>query len=338
MDLLWPGYLLLFGIIPLIIAFYIWVLRRRRRFTIRYSSLSLIKAALPQQPHWKRHIPFGLFLLAMASLIFAMTRPVRIISLPANRTTIILAIDVSGSMRSSDISPTRLQAAQNAALSFIQNQKDTAQIGVVAFSGYGEIIQKPTTDQESLQSAVESLTTGRRTAIGSGILKSIDAISEVDSNVPPSDESLASGTSVTPVPKGAYAPDIIVLLTDGVSNIGPDPIEATQQAIDRGVRIYTIGFGSVPGIPKTGAGGGAQTGSLFRLGVDEATLRQVASTTGGQYYVASSAGELQKVLNSLPTYLIMRHEFTEISVIFAALAAVFVIGAIILSMIIHPVS
>ena len=246
MSLLWPGFLLLLGLIPLLIGIYIWMLRRRRRYAVRYSSLSLVRAALPHQSRLRRHLPFALFLAALAGLTVALARPVSIITVPADRTTIILSIDVSRSMAATDIEPSRLEAAQAAALSFIQRQKSSAQIGIVAFAGYAELIQPPTTDQGALEAAVQSLTTARRTAIGSGLLKAIDAIAEVDSRVAPSVREPGSDP-VAPVPKGAYAPDIIVLLTDGVSNSGPLPLDAAQQAVDRGVRVYTIGYGTENG-------------------------------------------------------------------------------------------
>jgi Ca-activated chloride channel family protein len=267
-------------------------------------------------------------------------------------------MDVSGSMRFTDIVPSRLGAAQEAAISFIQHQRSMTQIGIVAFSGFAELIQPPTTDQDVLQGAIESLTTGRATAIGSGILKSIDAIADIDPNVAPSVTDSSSGTAPTPVPKGAYVPDIIIVLTDGVSNVGPLPTDAAQQAADRGIRVYTIGFGTESGPqdfggrfgrqrPDTGGfGGGGQQGGgqqgggggRFRRGIDEATLKQIADMTGGEYYPAASAGELQNVLQNLPTYLISKHETTEISFVFAAIGALLAAAAISLSLIWHPLS
>ncbi len=357
MQLLWPTFLYLLVLAPLILVAYIWILRRRTRSAIRYSSLSLVREALPRQSRWKRHVPFALFLLALISLIVALSRPVTITSLPTNQTTIILAIDVSRSLCSTDIQPSRIQAAQAAALSFIRQQKSNTQIGIVAFSTFAEVIQPPTTDQELLDTAVESLLVGRRTAIGSAILTSIDAISEVDKNVAPSETASSSGNQPAPVPKGAYVPDIIVLLTDGVSNTGPLPLDAAQQAADRGIRVYTIGFGtnqgsefpfcdqqlqsnepfgsgqfSGGGVPPFGFG----FGGGFRRGIDETTLRQIASLTGGTYYSASSAGELQHVFQNLPTYLITKHEITEISVAFVAIGALFAVLAILLSLLWHP--
>src|SRR5881397_2182886 len=186
MDLLWPGFLLLLGLLPLIIAAYIWMLRRRRRFAVRYSSLALVREALLHQSRLRRHLPFALFVLALASLVIALGRPVAIVSVPSGQTTIILTIDVSGSMCQTDIQPSRLEAAEAAAVSFIQRQKANTQIGLVAFAGFAEVIQPPTNDPEALQAAVESLTTGRRTAFGSGILTSLDAIAEIDKSVAPS--------------------------------------------------------------------------------------------------------------------------------------------------------
>lgn len=357
MDILWPGFLLLLLLIPVILAVTIWILRRRRRFAVRYSSLALVHAALPRQSRMKRYLPLALFLLALASLVVALGRPVAIVSVPTDQTSIILAIDVSRSMCSTDIQPSRIQAAEAAALSFIQRQKASTQIGIVAFSGFAELVQPPTTDPELLQNAVESLMVGRRTAIGGGILQSLDAIAEIDKNVAPSIRDSLTGVKPTPVPKGAYAPDIIILLTDGASNTGPAPFDAAQQAADRGVRIYTIGFGTADGgsfgyCPQSFIGnepfGGQQYGGQqfgggfgfggggFRRGIDDATLKTIANMTGGAYYSAESAHQLQNVFQNLPTYLITKHEIMEISVAFTALGALLAATAILLSMIWNP--
>ncbi len=357
MTFLWPTLLYLLALIPLIIVAYILFLRRRRRFAVRYSSLALVREAMPQHSWLRRFLPLALFLLALTSLIVALGRPVSIVTIPSGQTTIILAIDVSRSMCSTDVQPSRILAAENAALTFIKNQKSNTQIGIVAFSGFAELIQPPTTDGEALQAAIESLLVGRRTAIGSGLLKSLDAIAEVDKNVAPSIVDGSPGIEPAPVPKGAYAPDIVVLLTDGVSNTGPEPLDAAQQAVDRGVRVYTIGFGTANGseFPNCGqqsqgnepfgfGGGGGGFGGFgggggfggFRRGIDEQTLKQIASMTGGDYYPAESAGELQKVFQQLPIYLIAKHETSEISVIFAAIGALLTILAIGLALIWHP--
>jgi Ca-activated chloride channel family protein len=355
MALLWPWFLVLLGLIPLVAAIYIWMLRRRRRFAVRYSSLALVREALAEQSRWRRHLPFALFLLALASLVLALGRPVTSVSVPAGRATIILALDVSRSMCATDIPPNRLVAAQEAALSFIQNQESSTQIGIVAFAGFSELVQPPTTDQEVLQDAVARLATARRTAVGSAILKSLDAIAEINPSVAPSVSDISPGVQPTPVAQGAYVPDIIVLLTDGASNRGPWPLDAAQQAVDRGVRVYTIGFGTANGsrsLPNCGqaqvvlggdpldgqqfGGGFGGGGGGFRRGIDEETLQDIADMTGGTYYSAESAAELQEVFRGLPTYLITKEETAEISVAFAAIGALMAALAVGLSLVWHP--
>jgi Ca-activated chloride channel homolog len=326
-----------------------WLLRRRKP-ALRYSSLALIREAVTGSSWIRRHLPFALFTLGLASLVVAMARPVQIVSVPAGRTTVILAMDVSRSMCATDIPPNRLVAAEEAAASFIDRQGSSTQIGIVAFAGFAEIVQTPTTDQEVLLDVVESLTTGRRTAIGSAILESLDAIAEIDDSVAPLPVGgSGSETGPSPVPRGAYAPAIIVLLTDGASNAGPVPVEAAAEAAARGIRVYTIGFGTADpnaerppcglqfvgrepadqfGFGGTGGGGG---GGGFRRAIDEETLKAVADATGGTYYPAESADELHTVFENLPTNLITKHEIMEISVLFVALGAVLVALAVLLA-------
>lgn len=338
MDFLWPGLLLLLLLLPVLVLVYVLAQRRRRPSGVRYSSLSLIRDALPRTSFIRRHLPFALFALSLAGLAVALARPVVIASVPTNQTTIILTIDVSGSMCSTDIPPNRLQAAEAAATRFIQSQGSGTQIGLVAFAGFAEIVQAPTTDHQLLFDALRSLVTGRRTAVGSGILAAIDAIAEIDPNVAKSWTEDSPGLPPAPVPKGVYAPEIIVALTDGASNAGVLPTDAAQQAADRGIRVYTIGFGTAngggqdPGCnpslvgrePQGGGfgGGGGQGGQGgFRRGIDEDTLKEIASITGGQYYPAESAEQLQGVFAGLPTNLITKHEALEIGVGFVAFGA-----------------
>lgn len=347
MELLWSPVLYLFALIPLSILIYVLVLRRRKPYAVRYSSLSLIRAAKPASSQWKRHLPFALFLLAMSSLIMAMTRPVTVLTLPASNATIILALDVSRSMCSTDIAPNRLESAKAAALDFIESQNSDTQIGIVVFAGFAVVAQPPTTDKDLLATTIENLTTARRTAIGEGILVSLDAIAEFDDTV----VSPYSDATIVPVADGQYVPAIVVLLTDGVTTTGIDPLDAAQMAADRGVRVYTIGFGTVnnnspmncnpyapfaePFDPSFGFGGGGGGGN-FRREIDEETLKQVSDMTGGSYYLAESSEQLQDVFDSLPTQLFTVTETTEISVFFAAFAALFIVLAILLSILWNP--
>lgn len=332
MDFLWSSWLRLLGLIPVLVVLYLWVLRRRHRFPLRYSNVDLIKRALAYQSGAKRHLPFALFLLSASSLVLAMSRPVAVVSVPSGKVTIVLALDVSRSMCATDIPPSRLEAAELAALTFVENQSNNPQFGIVAFGGFAELIQAPTDDLELVEDAILSLITGRRTSVGNGIIKSMDTIAEIDESVAP---AVTNGAQVapTPVAEGAYAPAIIVLLTDGASNTGMDPLEAAQQAADRGIRVYTIGFGTVEGgimdcgrgYPDDGRFGfGPQfaSGSGFRRGIDEQTLIEIAEITDGEYYSAESAGELDEVFEDLPTSQIMNHETIEISAAFVGLGVI----------------
>lgn len=344
MNLLWPSFLLLLGFVPLLVVGYLWLLRRRRKFAVRYSSLSLVRAALSKQSHLRQHLPFALFLFAFISLVVALSRPVAKVNVLINQSTVILTIDSSRSMRQTDIFPSRLEAAQQAALAFVEAQESKVQIGVVAFARFAELIHPPTNDEESLKVAIRSLSTGRGTAIGSGILEAIEAIADIDSSVAPLIPNTGSDDQSSKVPEGYFSPNIIVLLTDGVNYGGPPPLEAAQMAADRGIRVYAIGFGTETGDsnfggpPGQGGGGDNQSfnGGFFRRGIDEATLREIAFQTGGEYFYATSAGELQSVFENLPTYFITREEMTEISFAFTAAGALLAAAASILALLWRP--
>jgi Ca-activated chloride channel family protein len=358
MSLLWPGLLVLLLIVPAALIVYLWALRRRRRFAVRYSSLSLMREAAADQSWLRKHLPFLLFLLSLTSLAFALSRPAASLVVPSNRATVIVALDVSRSMCSTDIKPNRLNAAKEAAISFVESRVAGRQIGVVGFAGWAELIQPPTTEQHLLESAIRNLAPARRTAIGSAILRSIDAIAEVDERVKPT-ELLGPEDSTSPQvpPEGDYLPHIIVLLTDGASNAGPLPLEAAQQAVERKIRIYTIGFGTAArnnsppdcgyddpfgfgggggGFVSPFGGGIGDGGGGFRRQIDEVTLRQIAEMTGGKYYLATSANELHEVFQNLPTYIVTTRETQEITVVFAAIAVLAAILAFVLALRWHP--
>jgi Ca-activated chloride channel family protein len=263
-------------------------------------------------------------------------------------------MDVSLSMCSTDIQPNRIEAAKSAALTFVQSRETGTKIGVVAFAGFAELVQAPTEDKTMLNNAIQYLTVARRTAIGSAILRSIDAISEMDETIPAVDFTGASSFA----PATEFSPHIIVLLTDGSSNAGPSPFMAANEAALRGIRVYTIGFGTPNnqspmdcgfsflegaepggnslfgqgGLPFFGGGGGG-----FQRELDEATLISIADMTGGQYYAATSAGELQNVFQNLPTYLVLVTENIEISAYFNALGLLLVLLAVYFSLRWNPV-
>jgi len=357
----WPWMLLSLLLIPILVVIYILVLRRRRKFAVRYSSLSLIREALPKRHRWRQHLPFVLFLLGAASLGTALARPSAEVEVPLNRTTIILALDVSRSMCATDITPNRLSVAQEAALAFVDAQADDTRIGIVAFAGFAEIVVPPTNDKQVLTDALENFTTSLGTAIGSATLKSIDAIAEVNETVAMSGVDLSADRDDNSLDLDAFQPDIIVVLTDGANSRGPQPLEAAQQAADRNVRVYTIGFGSdnpgqmvcsseqIGGDAFSGGFGGGFGGNrIFDGGfggpgggapwyliLDEETLQGMAELTGGEYYRAEDADQLYQVFLNLPAEIVRQKELIEISFAFAILGALFSIIAVTLSVIWH---
>jgi Ca-activated chloride channel homolog len=349
MVLFWPGLLGLLVSIPLLAVAYWWVQQRRRRITLRYSSLSLLRPALQKPSRVRRHLPAALFLLALTSLVIALARPATVNLVPGSYTTVILAMDVSGSMSSSDIYPNRLEAAKSAALSFVQSQKSTTQIGLVAFSSIAQPIQIPTKNEAQLEASVRSLTFGDSTAIGDGIIQSLIVIDQLRRKNPRAAEEAKSKSPQIPVTGKAYAPEIIVLLTDGMNNSGPNPEDAAQQAVDKGVRVFTIGYG--PETPPTNPYQDPKSsnrnrssdlwnqGSFhsFVLDYDSQTLKSIAKMTGGKYYTASNASQLVKVFASLPIQKKVETETNEISVAFVAAGGLLAMIAIALSLLWHPI-
>ncbi|HJY45901.1 MAG TPA: VWA domain-containing protein [Propionibacteriaceae bacterium] len=339
MSFSWPWALLSLLIIP-IVAGVVWLLRRRRRrATVRVTSIALVRAALPPRTRWTRLIPALLLLLGFATLSVGAARPQATVPVPSNSTTIMLAMDVSGSMCSTDVEPNRLTVAQQAAVSFIESQDGKTKIGLVAFAGVAGLQVPPTTDKDVLIEAINNFTTARGTAIGSAILTSIDSIAAINPTVAP------TGVDEESARRAGYATDVIVVLTDGANTQGVEPSTAAESAAIRGVRVFTIGFGTTTpsrmactgqqaggwagGGPRGGFGGGS--GRNPRV-IDEATLQAVAEITGGQYYKAESADQLQEALGDLPSQVTVVHKHVDIASWFAGAGGLLVALALGLSL------
>ena len=346
MGLIWPAFLFLLILIPLIALVYVWALRRRKRFAAHYSSLSLIREAMPGRTSWRRHLPFALFLLMLAFLIVGLARPVATVNATSSRSTIMLALDVSLSMCASDIPPNRLTVAQEAAETFIRGLEQGTRVGIVAFAGSAELVAPPSADKEVALVAVGNLTAALRTAVGSAILRSLGAIAEVNPQITPVNVFLNPSEGVTePEVPGAYEPAIIVLLTDGASNWGVLPLDAARAAADRGVRIYTIGYGTVQGATFDCTPqqlGSFQFGNRFGrpavvrdeprispfIALDEDTLREVAAMTGGEYRLAESSSELIEVFAGVPGHVATTKVRREMSAILIAIGAFFALASV----------
>jgi Ca-activated chloride channel family protein len=344
MSLAWPSALLALLAVPVVLGVAWWSRRRRRRAAVRVTSTALVRAALPSRSRWRRRIPAALLLLGLAVLAVGAARPQATVPVGSSSTTILLAMDVSGSMCSTDVEPNRLSAAQKAAAEFIRAQPSGARLGLVAFAGVAGVLVPPTDDTDALLAALANLTTSRGTAIGQAILTSIDAIADIDPSVPP------TGAEVTSAAGTAYAADTIVVLTDGANTQGVDPLTAAKQAAARRVRVYTIGFGTTTPAPMVcdssqigdGLGGGPFGGGPFGgrggrggrspLVADYASLQRVAATTGGQFYSAKDAGQLQSALADLPHAITVTHKHVDLAAWFAGLGGLLIAVAVALSL------
>ncbi|HEY7718148.1 MAG TPA: VWA domain-containing protein [Pedococcus sp.] len=348
MAFLWPWALGVLALLPVLVAAYVWQLRRRRRVAVRHSDVSLVRAAAPPGRRWRRHVPAALVLAALAALAVGGARPQVRAEVPVAGTAVIVAVDVSGSMCATDVEPNRLTAAQEAVRDFVGAQEDDIRIGLVLFSGFAQLAVPPTADHDEVLRAVDTITTGRGTTIGAAILKSVDAIAEINPDVAPAGE-VASGNGPTPAPGAPDGravepvPEIVVLLTDGANTRGTTPQEAAAVAAARGVRVYPIGFGTTnptelmctreqlsPGdVDRFGSGlGGFGQGGRNFLVVDEGALRDVAETTGGTYFRASDAGQLQDVLAELPRHVDRQERDVEVTAGLVALALLLLLAGV----------
>ena len=309
MTFAWPGMLWLLVLAPALVVLSILVSRRRRKDALRYAGLFQATDGGGHQPGFRRHVPAALFLLGVVVSILALARPSATIMLPTQRATVILSVDVSGSMRAKDIKPSRMQAVKDAARIFVDAQPRGVRFGVVAFSGTAILVQPPITDKGKVLAAIERLEPQMFTAIGSGLLTALDAIFPKES-VEAADSPLTSdshGQERRPVAPGSFSSAAIILLSDGQSNQGPDPLDAADKAADLGVRVFTIGVGTKEG---TDLSFGAFT---FHAILDEVTLRKIALITGGSYFKASSAEELRGIYHSLGSRLVLEPEKTELT-------------------------
>src|SRR5687768_12361780 len=332
MTFQWPELLWLMLAVPALVAAYVMLLRKRKKLALQYASLSLVRQANAIQS-MRRHIPPVLLLLALALMIAATARPNAVLTLPSQHETVILAMDVSGSMRATDVQPTRLAAAQAAAKAFVADQPENVRIGVVAFAGTATVAQAPTRNHEDVLAAIDRFQLQRATAIGSAIVVSLATL------FPEAGIDLATLTyggegrkpvkpapAFKPVPPGSYTSGVIVLLTDGQRTTGPDSIQMARLAAERGVRIYTVGVGT----PKGSIVG--IEGWSMRVGLDEETLKAVADITRGEYFYAGSAVDLRKIYESLRSRLVLERKRTEVTALFAAAAALLVVVSAALSL------
>ncbi|MGJ7509108.1 VWA domain-containing protein [Variovorax sp. GT1P44] len=326
MTFLWPEMLWSALMLPVLALLYVWILRRRGPQALRYSGLAVVRQAMGRGMSWRRHLPPVLLWAALAAVIFAGARPMATVTLPTRQQTVILALDASGSMSATDVAPDRITASQVAAKTFAQQLPRGVRIGVVAYGGSANVVQGPTLSRDDVMAAIDRIQLQPGTAIGSGIMVALATIFP-DAGIDPAefgsqrspkwkrgDLGHADAPNFTAVAPGSYGAAVIVLLTDGQNSVGPEPMEAAQVAASRGVKIFTVGFGSTEGEVVS------VEGWSMRVRLDEDTLKNVSNLTQGEYFHAGTGTDLKKVYEALQSRLVFEKKETEVTVAFAYLA------------------
>ena len=361
MSFLWPETLWLLLLAPVLLVAYRWLLRRRQAQAIRFGSLGLVRQALGQGRSWRRHLPPLLFLAGLLLSIMSLSRPSAILSLPSLDKTVILAIDVSGSMRAKDVPPDRITAAQVAARQFIDQLPPSTKVGIVTFAATAAVVQPPTVERDDIAAAIERFKLQRGTATGSAILVSLqllfpDLEFDLQSNNPrkpppggagqgksgadgrgdgrgngKTDAAKDGRTSSKPADKpaqpGSFTSAAIILVTDGQRNIGPDAIESAKMAAERGVRVFTVGIGTPGGEVLS------TEGWSMRVKLDEDSLNKIADLTRAKYFSAATTAELKSAYDALNSRIILEKRELEVTALFTAAAALLLMLAGALSVI-----
>ena len=307
MTFAWPTALVGLGLLPILFGLYLWAQRQRRRYAVRFTNLALLREVVGRGPGVRRHIPPALFLLGLTALLVSLARPSMVLAVPRDQSAVMLVLDVSGSMAARDIQPTRLGAAQQAAKQLISSLPTGAQVGVVAFSDRANVSAPLSTDPNAAQQALDRLSAGGGTAIGDGLTLALDQLAQRPADA-----------------QGNRPPAVVVLLSDGESNTGRPPAAAATRAQQEGVTVNTIGIGQR----------GVQT-SLNRrtsVGLDETTLKSIATTTSGEYFYANDAGQLEQVYAHLGSQISWVAEQTEVTAIASGLGAAFLTVAGVLAL------
>jgi Ca-activated chloride channel family protein len=322
--------------VPVLIAIYLLLVRRRHKQALRYSGIDIVREAAGTRQHLRRHMPALLLLAAVAALLFSISRPTAMVIVPSLQRTIVLAIDVSVSMAAKDVDPDRLTAAQAAARKFVAQQPPGVRTGIVSFAGFAAVVQPPTQQRHQLLAAIDRLRLAPHTAIGSGLLVSLAQIlPQVSLDIEPLINGPVQhwnrhrgaggnqpGVDGKPLRAKGSKSAAVVLLSDGARTVGPDPIDAAETAAILGVPVHTVGIGSAEGAAVE-IGGGR---SIY-VRMDEQTLKAIARITGGQYFQANTADELANVYRKLGAELGAQHDEIELTALVAAFAAILSLAA-----------
>ena len=327
----WPGLLWALLLVPVALAAYLLAQRRRSRYTVRFTNLDLLANVVSAKPGWRRHVPPAFYLLALAALLVSLARPQAVALVPKEQATVILVMDVSGSMNATDVQPTRLASAQRAAASFVQRLPEKFRVGIVSFASTAQTLSRPTADRPTVYEAIESLHAEGATAMGDGIERALDV------KRPPGSPSTGSTVRPAPNPQGQQgsgedAPLVILLLSDGANTQGrAQPMEAAADAKALGVPVFTIALGTDQGMVDVPD----ETGNLRRIPVppDKLTLQRIAETTGARFFAAPSSRDLKDVYRELGSKIGFVKEKQEITVVFAATGLLFLVAGATMSLV-----
>ncbi|HEX8648186.1 MAG TPA: VWA domain-containing protein [Thermoleophilaceae bacterium] len=283
--------------LPVLVLWYLGEQRRRRVAAEAFAAPALHPSVAPLRPRWRRHVPLVALALALAVLLLAAARPQRTVAVPIERASIMLTTDVSGSMTATDVKPNRLVAAKRAARGFVDTVPARVNVGIVAFNQQSRVLQSPTVDREQVKVAIDSMEPSGGTATGEAILASLRSFDR------------------RPGPTGRRPPAAIVLLSDGASTSGQDPIAAAREAKRQGVRVYTVTLGTPGGtitVPREGGGTVTQP-----VPPDPESLEEIARASGGRAFTADTARGLAEVYEQLGSQLSHRDEKRQVTSAFA---------------------
>jgi Ca-activated chloride channel family protein len=302
MTFQWPYLLAGLLLLPLLAGLYLLAQRRRRAYALRFAAFATLQGVVTRSPGWRRHVPPALYALSLAALLVALARPSAVIAVPRDQATAVLVMDTSGSMSADDLRPSRLTAAQQAARTFADRLPASTRLGLVTFQSHATVQVPPTADRDAVDRAVDRLRPEGGTAIGDGLAAALGQLAD----------------------RPADTPAVVILLSDGQPTAGMDPAAAAARAREAGIKVHTVGIGQRGAAPVIGNN---QTARL-----DEATLRQIATTTGGQYHYAGESAELRDVYADLSSEVAWVEEKTEVTALLAGAGAALMAAAGLLSL------
>lgn len=319
MTFQWPLMLLSLAIIPLLVLAYVLLQRRRQTYTLRFTNMALLSKVAGKRPGFKRHLPPLFILLSLAVLLVSLARPTAVIATPKDQSNIVIVMDVSGSMAANDLQPNRLSAAKQAAQDFVNTLPANAKVGLISFNTAARVDASLTTDHNAVKQSIRNLNYGGGTAIGEGLEAALKQIALQ------SDQTANPGKTPT-ANTNPPVPAVVVLLSDGKSNAGISPAQVTAEAKGQNIKVFTVGIGDRSAAPMLNGRYNPDAG------LDEKTLQDMASQTGGEYFYAAETTQLRDIYNSLSSQLSWVNEETEITALFTALGTVLLLVAAGMSM------